>query len=298
MSALAKGSIFPVALEQEIFNKVKGHSSLAKVSAQDAIPFVGKDIFTFNFASDLAIVGENGEKAVGDATITPVQIRPIKVVYQMRTSDEFMYASEEYKLNILQAFAEGFAAKLGSGLDKMALHAINPANTSAKSTVIGTNNFDDQVTQTVNYVAGSADENIDDAVALVSGNEYVSTGIIISPTMQSAISKMASTDGARKYPDFAFGATPETLGNMVLDTNATVSAKYTGATDTDHAIVGDFQNAFRWGIAKELPLQTIEYGDPDNTGVDLKGSNQICLRSEAYIGWAILDASAFARVKA
>lgn len=297
MSALAKGSIFPVELEKEIFNKVKGHSSIAKVSAQDAIPFVGKDIFTFNFSSDLAIVGENAEKPAGDATISPVSIRPIKVVYQMRTSDEFMYASEEYKLNILQAFADGFAAKLGAGLDKMALHAINPANTTTASTVIGTNNFDSAVTQTVTYASTTADANIDDAVALVAGNEYVANGCIISPTMQSAIAKL-SANGARKYPDFAFGATPDALGNMILDTNATVSAKYTGATDTDHAIVGDFANAFRWGIAKELPLQTIEYGDPDNTGVDLKGSNQVCLRSEAYIGWAILDANAFARVKA
>lgn len=297
MSALAKSTIFPAQLESEIFSKVKGHSSLAKVSAQEAIPFVGKDIFTFNFASDLAIVGENAEKPAGDATVTPVQIRPIKVVYQMRTSDEFMYASDEYKLNILSAFADGFAKKLGSGLDKMALHAINPASTSAKSTIISTNNYDDVVTQTVNYVANSADTNIDSAVAMVAGNEYVANGCIISPTMQSAISAL-SANGARKYPDFAFGATPAKLGNMVLDTNATVSATYTGATDTDHAIVGDFQNAFRWGIAKELPLETIEYGDPDNTGVDLKGSNQICLRSEAYIGWAILDANAFARVKA
>lgn len=297
MSALTKGSIFPAQLEAEIFSKVKGHSSLAKVSAQDAIPFVGKDIFTFNFASDLAIVGENAEKPAGDATITPVQIRPIKVVYQMRASDEFMYASDEYKMNILSTFADGFAKKLGSGLDKMALHAINPVDTSAKSNVIGTNNFDDQVTQTVSYVAANADENIDAAVAMVAGNEAVANGIIISPAMQSAISGL-SANGARKYPDFAFGATPDRLGNMVLDANATVSAKYTGATDTDHAIVGDFQNAFRWGIAKELPLQVIEYGDPDNTGVDLKGSNQVCLRSEAYIGWAILDADAFARVKA
>lgn len=297
MSALAMGTLFPASLETEVFSKVKGHSSLAKVSRQEAIPFVGKDVFTFNFSSDIAVVGENAEKPAGDGVGTAAQIRPIKVVYQMRTSNEFMYASEEYKLSILQAFADGFAKKLGSGLDKMALHGINPANTSARSIVIGANNFDDVVTQAISYVPANADENIDDAVALVSGNEYVSNGAIISPTMQSAISALTSSNG-RKYPEFAFGATPEVLGNMVLDANATVSAKYTGATDTDHAIVGDFENAFKWGIAKELPLEVIEYGDPDNTGVDLKGANQICLRSEAYIGWAILDANAFARVKA
>jgi len=291
MSALAKGTLFPSTLESEIFSKVKGHSTLAKLSAQEALPFVGKDVFTFNFDSDLAIVGENAEKPAGDATVSAVKMQPIKVVYQMRTSDEFLYASEEYKINILSAFADGFAKKLGAGLDKMAMHGINPASTSARSTVIGTNNFDDKVTTNV-VTYTTADTDIDAAVAQVEASEYAVNGIAISPTMRGAIAALTAND-QRKYPEFAFGMIPANLGSMALDSNATVSAQYTGATYTDYAIVGDFQNAFRWGIAKELPLETIQYGDPDNTGVDLKGSNQICLRSEAYIGWAIMDADAF-----
>ena len=31
---------------------------------------------------------------------------------------------------------------------------------------------------------------------------------------------------------------------------------------------------------------------------DLKGHNQVYLRGEAYIGWGILDRSAFAHIKA
>lgn len=292
MSALAKGTLFPAQLESEIFNKVKGHSTLAKLSGQEALPFTGKDIFTFNFSSDVAIVGENAEKPAGDATVTAKQIRPIKVVYQMRTSDEFLYASDEYKVNILSAFAEGFAKKLGAGLDKMAMHGINPASTSARSTIIGTNNFDDTVTtNVVSYAV--ADTDIDAAVAQVEAGEYEVNGIAISPAMRGAIAALKDSHGGRKYPEFAFGMIPASLGAMTLDSNPTVSAQYTNATYTDYAIVGDFQNAFKWGIAKQLPLETIEYGDPDNTGVDLKGSNQICLRSEAYIGWAIMDDAAF-----
>lgn len=289
-------AIFPAQLESEIFSKVKGHSSIAKLSAQEPIPFVGKDIFTFDFASDIAIVGENAAKPAGDGAVEPVPIRPIKVVYQMRTSDEFLFASEEYQMNVLGAFADGFSKKLGSGLDKMAFHAINPAAPSAKSTVIGSNNFDDAVTQKVAYVAASADANIDAAVAMVAANEYQVNGCAISPTMQSAIAGLSTANG-RKYPEFAFGGVPANLGSMALDANATVSAKYTGATETDHAIVGDFQNCFRWGIAKQLPIETILYGDPDGQG-DLKKFNQILLRSEAYIGWAIMAPEAFARVYA
>ena len=43
-------------------------------------------------------------------------------------------------------------------------------------------------------------------------------------------------------------------------------------------------------------MEVIEYGDPDGAG-DLKRYNQVYLRAEAYIGWAILDPSAFGIVK-
>lgn len=292
MSALAMGTMFPKELESEIFSLVKGHSSLALMSGQEGLPFVGKDIFTFNFDSDVAIVGENGAKPVGDGSIEPVSIVPIKVVYQMRTSDEFKTASDEYRMNILGAFAEGFAKKLGAGLDKMAIHGINPA-TGQSAPSISAKAFDTVVTNKVSYVAAQADANLDDAVALVEANEYDANGAVIAPAMRSALAALSTNDGGRKYPDFAFGGIPEALGTMKLDKNATVSA---GGSD-DKAIVGDFANAFRWGIAKEMPLETIEYGDPDGQG-DLKKFNQILLRSEAYIGWAIMDKDAFAIVGA
>lgn len=290
MSALAMGTLFPAELEKEIFSKVKGHSSLARMAKQEPLAFVGKDVFVFDFSSDVAIVGENGQKPAGDAAITSKPIRPIKVVYQMRVSDEFLTASEEYQTDVLSKFAEGFAAKLGAGLDKMALHGIDPA-TGNTSQIIAGNDFDDIVTNKVVYAAATADANINDAIALVEANEYVCDGTILAPAMRTAIASLTA-NGAVKYPDFNFGATPEKLGNMDIDVNATVSA----ASSDDRALVGDF-SAFKWGIAKELPLETILYGDPDGNG-DLKRNNQIVIRSEAYIGWGILDKNAFALVEA
>ena len=55
----------------------------------------------------------------------------------------------------------------------------------------------------------------------------------------------------------------------------------------------------RVGIAKEMPVEVIEYGNPDNSETgDLKGHNQVYLRGEAYIGWGILDPNAFAIITA
>lgn len=299
MATLQKGTLFPTELEQELFSMVKGHSSLALLSGQEALPFTGKDIFTFDFSSDISIVAEGEAKPAGDAKIDPVKMVPLKVVYGMRVNDEFVFAAEEKKVDYLKKFSEGFAKKLGAGLDKMAFHGINPA-TGKLSTVIGDNNFDKKITaNVVEYNAANADVNIDAAVAQVESAEYRANGIAISSTMRGAIASLVA-NGQRKYPDFAFGGCPTTLGSMRLDANPTVSVKATDEGEAkkgvDHALVGDFEDCFRWGIAKELPLEVIEYGDPDGAG-DLKRNNQVYLRSEAYLGWAIMDPKAFARVK-
>lgn len=294
-NTLSKGTLFPEHLANEVFSKVRGKSSLAKICGQSPIPFNGIKEFTFTMDSEVDIVAENGAKSNGGATIEPVTIVPIKVEYGARVSDEFMYASEEEALTILQSWTDGFAAKVAKGFDLMAIHGINPRTRTA-SAIIGTNCFDSAVASAakITYNASAPDANIDAALAVVEDFGYEANGIVIAPAMRSAIAAMTA-NGARKYPEFAWGATPQLLGGMVFDSNATVSFN----SSLDRALVGDF-SAFKWGFAKELPLEVIEYGNPDNNSTlgDLKGHNQVYIRSEAYIGWGILDANAFALVAA
>lgn len=104
---------------------------------------------------------------------------------------------------------------------------------------------------------------------------------------------MKSTTGDPLYPEFRFGGKPSTLGSQALDTNNTVSF---GSETKDQAIVGDFANMFKWGYSKDIPLKIIEFGDPDNSGRDLQGYNQVYIRAEVFMGWGILDANSFTRV--
>lgn len=280
---------FDPQLVSEMFNAVYGHSSLAKLSGRQPLAFVGNKEFVFTFDKDVDIVAENGAKGVGGVKIDPVTMVPIKFEYGARIPDEFMYCAEEEQVEILKNFSEGFAKKLAAGLDKAAMHGVNPRTGSA-STVVGTNNFDAKVTATVTQT-GAVDVAIDAAIATVEGAEREVNGIALSTGARAELSGMTTATGDRKYPEFAFGGKPNTLGAQVLDINSTVSA---GSVDV--AIIGDFQNAFKWGYAKDITLDVIEYGDPDNSGSDLKGHNQVYLRAEAYIGWAILDGNSFARV--
>lgn len=291
MAAISMGSLFPRELAREMFSKVKGHSSLAKMALEEPVPFTGKDVFTFNFSSDISIVGENGPKPAGDAVVDAVTIKPLKIVYQARVSDEFMKASEEKQLDTLTKFSDGFAKRVGAGLDKMAIHGVNPATGEAAVGTIGNNYFDYILASTaITYNGSTPDANLESAIAVLENNEYVPTGIALSPVMRSAIGAM-TTDAGPKYPGFQFGGVSD-LNGITVDSNVTVG---TASGSNDRALVGDF-NAFQWGFAEEIPLEIIEYGNPDGGSYDLKQANQILLRAEAYIGWGILDANAFCLV--
>lgn len=283
-------TLFDPQLVADVVSKVRGKSSLAALAPQVPVAFVGNKEYTFSMDSDIDVVAENGAKGHGGVTMAPITMIPIKVEYGARIPDEFLYASDEQKVDILKAFNDGFAKKMAAGLDKMAMHGINPRTGSA-SAVIGANSFDSKVTQTVQYVAANVDDNIEAAIALVEGGDADVTGVAISTAARTALAAIKNSAGDKVYPEFMFGGKPENLGASTLSINSTVSA---GAVD--HAIVGDFETMFKWGYGKEMFLDVIEYGDPDNTGVDLKGHNQVYLRAEAYIAWAIFDGAAFARV--
>lgn len=295
MATITAGNNFPAEVVEEMFNAVKGHSALGKLSAEKPIPFNGTTAFTFTAAGEAQLVGEGEQKNPGNATVTAKVIKPQKFIYQQRVSDEFLNASDEVRLDYLRAFADGFARKIARGFDIAAIHGLEPSTLTATS-FQSTNSFDGLVTSNVvSYVAASVDDNIDAAIQMIADGEV--TGLAFDPTASAALASI-KVNGVPQYPEYRFGANPQTFYGMGSDVNSTVSVKAAGASTTDMVLVGDFDNAFRWGYAKDIPLDVIRYGDPDGTGKDLKAYNEVCLRAEAYIGWGILDANAFAIVQA
>lgn len=289
--ATKRGTLFDPKLVSDLITKVRGKSSIAELSAQTPIPFNGLKEFTFSMDKEIDIVAEEGKKSEGGISIAPITIVPVKFEYGARVSDEFLYATEEEQIDILTSFNDGFAKKVAKGLDIAAFHGINP-RTGAASTVIGTNHFDSKVTQTVKYVSTTPDDNLEAAIALVDGSDMDVTGMALSKTFGANMAKVKA-NGVKLYPEFAFGASPKSLNGIGVSVNKTVSA----GTTKDHAIVGDFQNAFKWGYSKQIPTEIIKYGDPDNSGKDLKGYNQVYIRAEIYLGWGIMIPEAFAIVR-
>lgn len=289
---MKKGELFATEIVTDLFNKVAGKSTLAKLAGTIPVPFNGSEIFTFSMDDEVNIVAENGVKPAGAISMAPVKVVPLKIEYGARVTDEFMYATEEKQLDVLKAFNDGYAKKVARAIDIMAMHGLNP-RTKETSALIGTNSFDTntQVKKIV-YDEAKIEDNIEDAIAEVN-EAYDVTGMAMSKSFSSALAKL-KVNGVKQYPELAWGANPGNVNGLAVDVNSTVSFN----SSKDMAILGDFANAFKWGYAKEIPLEIIPYGDPDQSGKDLKANGQIYLRCETYIGWGIMDPTAFMRIEA
>lgn len=287
---------YPKELIPELMSKVVGHSTLAKLSNQTPIPFSGVEQFVFNLDGNAQIVGEGEQKQAGQATVTSKIIKPEKFVYQARISNEFMFASDEKKVEYYSRFADGFSKIIAKSFDIAAIHGLEPKSLTDAS-FKATNSFDGTVTENViTFNAGTIETDLETAVQTVIANDADVTGIALSPTAGQALAKV-EVNGVKQFPEFRFGQNPDSFFGMSTDINRTLVT--TGGTaKVDHAIVGDFQNMFKWGYAENIPMEIIEYGDPDGSGRDLKAYNEVCLRAEAFIGWGILDTKSFARIEA
>lgn len=295
-NAMKAGTLFKPELVTELIDKVQGKSVLAKLSAQTPIPFNGVEQFIFNLEGNAQIVGEGEQKLGNKAKLTSKVIKPLKFVYQARITDEFKNASEEKRMNFLSAYMDGFAKKIAEAFDLAALHGLEPKSMT-DATFRATNSFDGVINGSiVTYDETKIDENLESAVQQVTARGCEVNGIALSPAAGQALAKV-KVNGVVQYPEFRFGQNPDSFYGMKSDINKNLTVAG-GTAETDHAIVGDFQNRFKWGYSENIPMEIIEYGDPDGAGRDLKAYNEICLRAEAFIGWGILDEDAFARVKA
>lgn len=284
----------PKPIVREMFNSVQGHSAVAKMKEESPIPFTGATEFIFGMDKEVDIVAENGPKSNGGGTATGKVIQPIKFEYGMRVSDEFLKGSEEYQLDVTGRFIDGFARKVARGLDIAVFSGLNP-RTATASAVVGNNNIKYVATEakkSFTYDATKPEEALVQATGAVEGVN----GVAFAPAYASALGAM-TVNGVSQYPEFKFGGNPETFYGLKADVNSTVSFTAENTAPL-FAVTGNW-DAFRWGYGQDIELKVIEYGNPDNdaTAGDLAGHNQVYLRCEAYIGWAILDETAFAVVE-
>lgn len=278
--------LLPTQIVDGIVEKSKTGSTIAALSGQEPMRFGDVNIVTFDEDLTAEFVEEGGAKSADDAKPNSVVAVPHKAVVNFRTSDEFKIADEDYQLGILDKFEEKCARALSRALDLGAYYRINPRTGNP---ITGWPNYLNSTTNRVE-ISANADLDVEAAAGLVIGDGYRPTGMALDPAYAWTLSTARYSDGRKKYPELGFGVDVSSFEGMQASISSTVSGKPKDgdAADTGvRGILGNFQQGIRWGVQRTFPFRMLEYGDPDNTGRDLAGHNEVLFRAEVIFAWYV-----------
>lgn len=250
------------------------------------------DHFTFTATPKAELVGESVSKSSMDGTPSKATVKTYKVQITYRFSQELMWEDEDYQTGVVDQLVVNVATALSRALDLVAIHGINPLTGEISSSV---SNYFDKAGNGVARVVSTGDVQADLETAASDLQEagYVATGIALDPVFAGQLARKKDGENRPLYPELGLGFGFENFQGLQAASSDTVSGRQEleSSEVSIQAILGDWR-AFKWGVAREVPLETIEYGDPDGNG-DLKRTNEIAIRAEAVFGFAIFDGAAF-----
>lgn len=281
----------PAEVTRAIINKVGNTSTIAALSPSTPQLFLNEDYMVFNGAAEAEVVAEGQKKSSYEQEASYITGKKFKVQCTTRVTEELKWADEDNRLEIISSIQEDQTKAIARALDYVIYHAIDPKS-GTKLTGY------DALTAAANTVTDSGDDiaNVDALADAV--NEYEINGVALSRTWASRLRKLrVPATGMRFYPEIPINLAAGTLDGIPAATSTTVDGvKATTATKV-LGIMGDY-SLIKWGMIRDIWAEVIQYGDPDQTGVDLKAHNQIAYRTEAMFSYAVLDPKAFAVLKA
>jgi hypothetical protein len=278
-------TVLPTNVVDGIVEKTKYSSTIAALSTQEPMRFGNQTIVTFDDDLTAEFVEESGAKSEDSATPSSVVAVPHKAVVNFRTSDEFKFADEEYQLGILDKFEEKCGRALARGLDLGAYFRVNPRTGNA---ITAWPNYLNTTSKRVEIGADpKADLLLEAAAGLVIADGVSPTGAALDPSFSWTLATARYNDGRKKYPELGFGVDVSSIEGLRASVSNTVSGRPESADKKVRGIVGDFEQGVRWGVQRTFPFRMLEYGDPDNTGRDLAGHNEVLFRAEVIFAWYV-----------
>lgn len=281
----------PAEVTQAIINKVGNTSTIAALSPSTPQLFLNEDYMVFNGAAEAEVVAEGQTKSSYEQTASYITGKKFKVQCTTRVTEELKWADEDNRLEIISSIQEDQTKAIARALDYVIYHAINPKSGTKLDGY-------DALTAKAVTVTDSGDDiaNVDALADAV--NEYEINGVALSRTWASRLRKLrVPATGMRFYPEIPINLAAGTLDGIPAATSTTVDGKKATTPTKVLGIMGDY-SLIKWGMIRDIWAEVIQYGDPDQTGVDLKAHNQIAYRTEAMFSYAVLDPKAFAVLKA
>lgn len=270
---------------------------LSRLAPQDPQIKVGStDHFTFTGTPKAELVGEGDDKSSNDGTPTKKTGKTYTVQVTYRMSNQVLWEVEDYQAGIVDSLVDNIAIALSRALDLIAIHGINPKTGTVSGNV---SEYFTKVGNGVGRVTATSDPNADIEAQAEDLQEagHVASGIAFDPVFAGKLARTRDENGVKLYPELGLGFNVESFQGIPAAASDTVSGRQElGAEEARvQSLMGDF-NAFQWGVARNVPLETIEYGDPDGNG-DLKRTNEIAIRAEAVLGYVIFDDTAFSLIE-
>lgn len=275
-------------------------STLAQLSPERPTLFGPVHGATFAGTPKAQVVGESEAKLGSQVSLVPFKAEPIKIQTSVRVSDEFIWADDDYRLQIIdEAVAPAIGDSISRAVDLLGYHGVNPY------TGLVTAKMPKYLSQTANVVseAGKPTSELIEAVGLVMGNGGVANGIAFDSYFGfSLATEINPLTGTELNPGMGFGGTVNGFRGINVATGSTVSGRPELDDTGIRAIVGDFSQV-RWGFQRRIPLALHTAGNPDNVfdesgkARDLAGHNEVLLRAEAVLYIAVGNLDRFALVE-
>ena len=276
----------PTNIVDGIVEKTKTNGATAALTTQEPMRFGNVTLVTFDEDLTAEFVEEGAAKSEGEGKPDSVVAPPHKAVVNFRTSDEFLIADEEYQLGILDKFEEKCARALGRALDLGAWYRMNPRTGNE---IPAWTNYLDATTHR-HTIGANSDIDVETAAGLVIGGGISPTGIAMDPAYAWTLSTARYEDGRKKFPELGLGTNVSAFEGLRASVSSTVSGKPRDGDAADNgnrAIIGNWDQGLRWGVQRTFPFRMLEYGDPDNTGRDLAGHNEVLFRAEVIYAWYV-----------
>ncbi|MFT4125551.1 MAG: phage major capsid protein [Gordonia sp. (in: high G+C Gram-positive bacteria)] len=272
------GLVLPRDIADGMIRKTQDGSVVAQLSAAEPFRFGNTDIVTVNQVPKAEFVGEGADKASTVETFSYVTATPKKAQTTLRFNEEVMWRDQDYQLGVLTELATAAAESLPRALDLAVLHGINPLSGAALS------GSPAKVADaaTVITAAGAPEAEVEAAIAAQLAPGGFPTGVALSPDYAFAYATERFPTGHARAGELVspgLPLNPREVGSIrgltaaVSDTVAAPEAADATA-QTVKAIVGNWTRGVRWGVARQLPVELIQFGDPDGQG-DLKRKNQL-----------------------
>lgn len=291
MALITTGSFqLPDMLYKGIWEKVQDGSVVAKLAPSEGFKYGNTDVMTFSNPPKAEWVAEGGNKSSVVPTFGKKTVATHKAQVTVRMTDEVLIMDEDRQIEALKTVTNSLAIALARALDLGSIHGMNPLTGTSAASIT---DYVRAQAATITQTAGKPRKDLDDAAAALLANDWVPNGFALAPVYAYSFKTAEYPDGRRMFPELPLDVRKiGSVDGVRAAISDTVNASKEAAAATNVlGILGNW-DALKWGIVRNIPLETILYGDPDGQG-DLKRTNEIAIRAEAYFAWGVMDPTAF-----